>query len=170
MLLKMDNPQTQQQSIQPPNTTTEYSAPNTTREYSIPKHDNRVFTLMKKYHGTAMVQPWYTTVNSGIPGTNGSTVVYNGTVVYMVQITCTMVDYGIPWYILTVPWNILVHPWFTELVPWCIMIYHGATLHNHSTIYLQHGMLWNMIVHFRTTMVQNSYTTAYYGLPWYILY
>ena len=84
--------------------------------------------LMKKYHGTAMVQPWYS---------HGATMVYHGKQWYtMVQITCTMVDYGIPWYILTVPWHILVQPWFTELVPWCIMIYHGTTLHNHSTIYL----------------------------------
>ena len=75
---------------------------------------------------------------------HGATMVYHGKQWYtmarcnctMVQITCTMVDYGIPWYILTVPWHILVQPWFTELVPWCIMIYHGTSLHNHSTIYL----------------------------------
>ena len=79
--------------------------------------------------------PWYS---------HGATMVYHGKQWYtmvrcnctMVQITCTMVDYGIPWYILTVPWHILVQPWFTELVPWCIMIYHGTSLHNHSTIYL----------------------------------
>ena len=79
--------------------------------------------------------PWYS---------HGATMVYHGNQWYtmvrcnctMVQITCTMVDYGIPWYILTVPWHILVQPWFTELVPWCIMIYHGTSLHNHSTIYL----------------------------------
>lgn len=29
--------------------------------------DSCVATLMKKYHGATMVQPWYTTVNSGIP-------------------------------------------------------------------------------------------------------
>ena len=79
--------------------------------------------------------PWYS---------HGATMVYHGKQWYtmvrcnctMVQITCTMVDYGIPWYILTVPWHILVQPWFTELVPWCIMIYHGTSLHNQSTIYL----------------------------------
>ena len=91
--------------------------------------------ILKKQHHPYEKVPWYS---------HGATMVYHGkqwyTVVQynctMVQITCTMVDYGIPWYILTVPWHILVHPWFTELVPWCIMIYHGATLHNHSTIYL----------------------------------
>ena len=55
--------------------------------------------------------PWYS---------HGATMVYHGKQWYtMVQCNCTMVDYGIPWYILTVPWHILVQPWFTEL-------YHGA--------------------------------------------
>ena len=126
-------------------------------------------TLMKKYHGTTMVQPWYTTVyhgkqwytmvwckcsmvqitctmvNRGIPWYNFSCTMAHpyGT---MVQRTCTMVHYGIPWYIVSIPWYILAQLKYNLLVPWYAMEYDGTSSYHHSTNFLHCGMLWFTMV------------------------
>ena len=99
---------------------------------------------MKKYHGTAMVQPWYTTVNSGISW-------YHVTVPWYIVV--------LPWYIANVPWYIVVLPWCMhgtkELVPWYIMVYHGTLYLYHSTSICNH-------------MEQFTCMMVYYGIPLYI--
>ena len=67
-------------------------------------------SLMKKYHGTTVVyhgKQWYTLVNSGIP-----------------------------WYIVSIPY-ILVPPWYNYLTPRDVKVYHGTTLCNYGTSMIQ---------------------------------
>ena len=111
-----------------------------------------------------MVQPWYTTVNSGIP-----------------------------WYHVTVPWYIIVLPWCKhgtkELVPWYITVYHGTLLytmvhciytivHPFATIWNNLLVWWYIMVYHRTSIppwykylipwyatVYHSIALCYYGTP-----
>ena len=97
-----------------------------------------------------MVQPWYTTVNSGIPW-------YNVTVPQYILV--------LPWYIANVPWYILVLPWCKhgtkELVPWYIMVYHG-------TLYLYHSTsICNYMEQFTCTMVYYGIPSDIFIPPWY---
>ena len=106
---------------------------------------------MKKYHGTTMVQPWYTTVNSGIPW-----------------------DYvTVPWYILCATMvyckRTMVHPcvtmvqsWYKKkLVPWYIIVYHG-------TLYLYHSAsICNHMEQFTCTMVYYGIPSHIFIPPWY---
>ena len=119
------------------------------------------YALMKKYHGTTMVQLWYTTVNSGIP--------WYGVTVPMVQITCTMVNCGIPWYILTVPWYILVQPWYKELVPWHIMIYHGTLCSDHGTSLHNHSTIWNTMEYDGTSSYHHGTNFLHHGMLWFTI-
>ena len=126
---------------------------------------------------TVMVLKMFTCPYEKVPWYNhGATMVYHGkqwyTMVWcnntIVQITCTMVDYGIPWYVLTVPWAhpcaimvqrtctmvhydipwyILAQPQYNLLVTWHAMEYNLRTSsYYHSTNFLHHGMLWFTMV------------------------
>ena len=139
--------------------------------------------LMKKYHGTTMVQPWYTTVNSGIPW-------YNVTVPWYILVLPWYIA-NVPWYILVLPWckhgtkNLyhgtlwytmvhcictIVHPfatiWNNLFVQWCIIVYHCTSLYHHGTNILYHGMLQCTIVQPCATMVHPWHKQL---IPWYVI-
>ena len=100
------------------------------------------------YHG----KQWYTMVRRNCT---------------MVQITCTMVNCGIPWYVTMahpcatmvqrtcimvhydIPWYVLAQPEYNLLETWHAMEYDGTSSYHHGTNFLHHGMLW-------FTMVQPS--------------
>ena len=88
-------------------------------------------SLMKRYHSTTMVyhgEQWYTMVNCGIPWW---IVVYHGKQWYtIVHITCNVV-------IVSMPWCILVPPWYNYLTPWGVMVYHVTTSYYYGTSMVQ---------------------------------
>ena len=119
--------------------------------YKLMGHMNS--TLMKKYHSTPTVQPWYTMVHCNHTMVHpcatmvqtwyknlchGTLYLYHSTSIcnHMERFTCTMVCYGVPSYIM-----IQIHVSYTMVcygVPWCNLV---QLWYIHGTNNLYHGML-----------------------------